>query len=1210
MAQQPLTFEPNLGQSDPAVKFLSRGQGYSLFLTGSEAVLSMTSAAPSSAFSKFGRTASDGLRVKGHPRSPTPIGGERAVVRIALKGAAHAPRIIGVDKMAGRSNYFIGNDPKKWRTDVPNYAKVELKNVYPGIDLIYHGSQQGRLEYDFRLAPGANPNAIRLSFRGAAKLSLNARGDLIVSVGRSKLLEHAPAIYQEGVVGRRTISGGWRLHGAHEASFQTAAYDRTRPIVIDPVLNYSTYLGGSSADVAYAIALDSNGNNYITGLTCSTNFPTMSPAQPNAGGNCDAFVTEISSTGTALLYSTYLGGSSIDEGISIAVDGIGAAYVTGETLSSDFPTTIGPGFGGVGNAFVTKLGANGSLAFSRYLGGSSLDLGLGIALAQGCSANCNPYVVGRTNSSDFPTTTGVYQQTSAATQSGFVTQLSSDGSTLIYSTFLGGPPNPPFDFYGQATRGIAVDGAGDAYVTGGTLDTGFPVTSGAAQTTFGGAVDCYVTKLNPTATAPLLYSTFLGGSGTEDCWSIALLPGCSSNCNAYVNGSTSSNDLPTTTGAAQSSIGGIENGLEAELSADGSQFLYLTYLGGRYNGSFNIAVDSSGDAYATGFTSTDDFPTLDPTQIAPAPNGILFSSTNGFSTIAQSGLPSSAGSVYSMTSDNAGAIYAGTTRNGLFKSVNQGSSFGSTGITSGFVSALAFDPSTNALYAGRDIGLVKSTNGGATFTPDSILPTLGNTRVLSIAAIPCVSCASGHSTVLAGTVNGVFASSDGGVTFGATPAIPSTFVYSLISDPNNTANSTSIVYAGTNKGLFQSTDGGMTFNSFFLPWGDVIALAADGTTNPTTFYMAFSTFTIGIIASDFSTFFRPFQPDQDFFSLAIDTSTTIPTAYAASTSGYIYTSTDRGITWVSTNLAGQPAALTLVSVLPPDYFASEFLEDHATVTELNPTGTALDFSTYLQGASQDVAYGIAVDPAGTRIHVAGITASANFPIAPNPGAYQPNLAGDDDAFLSVFGPPAPNAITVNNTTDPASTSGNGFCTLREAINNANAASDTSGGDCAAGTGNDIIFFSVSGTITLVQGTLQPVANTLTIDGTGRTVTVGGASSFQVLVVQSGATLNLNNLTIENGNSSNGSGQGGGIDNEGTLTVTNSTFSGNQAANGGGIENGGMLTVTNSTFSANQAADGSGIENNGTATVTNSTFFGNTATGGGGGISNGGLLTIT
>ena len=200
----------------------------------------------------------------------------------------------------------------------------------------------------------------------------------------------------------------------------------------------------------------------------------------------------------------------------------------------------------------------------------------------------------------------------------------------------GGPPNPPFDFYGQATRGIAVDGAGDAYVTGGTLDTGFPVTSGAAQTTFGGAVDCYVTKLNPTATAPLLYSTFLGGSGTEDCWSIALLPGCSSNCNAYVNGSTSSNDLPTTTGAAQSSIGGIENGLEAELSADGSQFLYLTYLGGRYNGSFNIAVDSSGDAYATGFTSTDDFPTLDPTQIAPAPNGILFSSTNGFSTIAQS----------------------------------------------------------------------------------------------------------------------------------------------------------------------------------------------------------------------------------------------------------------------------------------------------------------------------------------------------------------------------------------------------------------------------------------------------------------------------------------------------------------------------------------------------------------------------------------------
>ncbi len=286
MSKQPLSFEPNLGQSDPAVKFLSRGQGYSLFLTGGEAVLSMRHAAPRDvgfshsaiaaplfAFSKRGKAASDGLRVKAHPRSPLTTGGQSAVVRIALKWAARAPQISGVDRMAGRSNYFIGNDPKKWHTDVPNYAKVELKNVYPGIDLIYHGSAQGQLEYDFRLAPGADPNAIRLSFRGADNLSLNERGDLIVSVGKSKLVEHAPAIYQESGGGRRTIAGGWRLHGAHEAGMQVAAYDRTQPIVIDPVLTFSTYLGGSAADGALAVASDASSNAYVTGFACSANFP-------------------------------------------------------------------------------------------------------------------------------------------------------------------------------------------------------------------------------------------------------------------------------------------------------------------------------------------------------------------------------------------------------------------------------------------------------------------------------------------------------------------------------------------------------------------------------------------------------------------------------------------------------------------------------------------------------------------------------------------------------------------------------------------------------------------------------------------------------------------------------------------------------------------------------------------------------------------------
>src|SRR5208283_2543515 len=323
LSKLPLSFEPNLGQSDPHVQFLSHGQGYTLFLTAGDAVLSMRGSAqpvaggshnriaePSFTFSNRRKTASNGLRAKPQPRYLLPSGGERgalgkagrsSVVRIALKRAARAPQIEGVDRMAGRSNYFIGNDPKKWHTDVPNYAKVELKNVYPGIDLIYHGSAQAQLEYDFRLAPGADPNAIRLGFSGAGKLALNERGDLIVSVGESKLVEHAPAIYQDSGSARRTVAGGWKLRGAHEASFQVAGYDRSKPIVIDPVLLYSTYLGGSGfsagvGDQGYGIAVDPLGFAYVTGATSSTDFPTLNAFHNScpscSSGGVAAFVTK------------------------------------------------------------------------------------------------------------------------------------------------------------------------------------------------------------------------------------------------------------------------------------------------------------------------------------------------------------------------------------------------------------------------------------------------------------------------------------------------------------------------------------------------------------------------------------------------------------------------------------------------------------------------------------------------------------------------------------------------------------------------------------------------------------------------------------------------------------------------------------------------------------------------------------------------------
>ncbi len=534
-AKLPMSFEPNLGQSDPQVRFLSRGQGYTLFITPSEAVLSMRSPSKNShpdslASSRAkSRKTAPGIRRAASTRgndTKKDGAGESAVVRIALKGAARAPQIEGVDRMAGRSNYFIGNDPKKWHTDVPNYAKVELKSAYPGIDLIYHGSAQAQLEYDFRLAPGADSNAIRLGFSGAGKLALNEQGDLIVSVGESKLVEHAPAIYQETGGGRRTVAGGWKLRGAHEAGFQVAGYDRSKPIVIDPVLLYSTYLGGSGdfiGDQGNGIAVDSFRDAYVTGTTASTDFPTLN-AFHNSCSSCSsgrtaAFVTKFnpSASGAAsLLYSSYFGGSVGESGYGIAVDSLGNAYVTGFTSSPDFPTKNAfQGSCASGEcAFVAKLNpaavGPASLLYSTYLGGAGGDVGDAIAV----DSAGNAYVTGFTHSIANSSCTGsgapalcctgsgtgtcvafptlnAYQSTCPSVYgpnscfAAFVAKLNpslSGTPSLLYSSYLGGSGGSTG---GDQGNGVAVDSAGFVYVTGVTYSTDFPALN-AFQSAMGG----------------------------------------------------------------------------------------------------------------------------------------------------------------------------------------------------------------------------------------------------------------------------------------------------------------------------------------------------------------------------------------------------------------------------------------------------------------------------------------------------------------------------------------------------------------------------------------------------------------------------------------------------------------------------------------------------------------------------------------------------
>ena len=411
-----------------------------------------------------------------------------------LIGANPRPEVLGLEELPGKSHYFIGNDPKKWHTNIPHYARVRYEEVYPGVDLVYYGTPR-QLEYDFVVASGADPSAITLGFQGANRLEIDAQGDLMVHSGMGgQLRQRRPLIYQEVNRVRREIRGDYVLRGKHEVGFQVGHYDASRPLIIDPVLLVSsTFLGGSDFDSGRGIAVDPRGNAYVMGETRSVGFPTTAGAfDTSFNSEFDAFVIKLNPAGSELVYSTFLGGSFNDVedfGLDIAVDPRGNAYVTGLTNSADFSTTPGAFatfLNGDYDVFVTKLNPAGSkLRYSTFLGGNAFEQGFGIALdSQG-----NAYVSGFTCSTDFPTTAGAFDTSLNGNCDPFVTKLNPAGSNLRYSTFLGGNA---FDEGGR----IAVDSQGNAYVSGFTCSTDFPTTAGAFDTSFNGICDAFVTKLN------------------------------------------------------------------------------------------------------------------------------------------------------------------------------------------------------------------------------------------------------------------------------------------------------------------------------------------------------------------------------------------------------------------------------------------------------------------------------------------------------------------------------------------------------------------------------------------------------------------------------------------------------------------------------------------------------------------------------------------
>ncbi|HXR04409.1 MAG TPA: SBBP repeat-containing protein, partial [Verrucomicrobiae bacterium] len=634
----PLYFETNHGQTDPSMPFLARGRDSRFLISPAEARIVLRSAA-----------------------GP-------ATVRMQFVGANPRAHVHGAAELPGKINYLTGNDPAHWHTGLPLFAKVRVEEMYPGIGLVYYGNEE-HLEYDFEIAPGANPDAIRIHFDGVDKIAVTPQGGLVLSLNGGEIQQLRPVLYQTVNGVRREIAGGYRLADAHTVAFSVGSYDHSQTLVIDPVLSFSTYFGGNSGDIAWAVKLDTNGFVYIAGQTFSSQFannvPLSTPGvfQPNYQGGSlagDAFVAKFDHSGQNLIYFTYLGGSDDDVAYALAVDAAGHAYVAGATDSTNFPVVNaipgGTNIGGTFNqyaraylsdAFVAELDGDGAnLIYSTYLGGSAADAAYGIAL----DSSNDAYVTGFTYSTNFPTSTNAFQKQLAATNSAFssyfyanafITEISAGGGTLLYSTFFGGTNY-------DAGRGIAVDGSNYVYVTGFTDSTNFPTTNAiyqvlyqtdfpgttnqvvltnlvngsllnGAMTNMGNAFDAFVIKFAPSF-SELVYSTFLGGTNNDQAYAIA----ADNNGNAYVTGWTVSTNFPNTV-----TITNLQNGLTNNLTygyavvtnvfltqitnGTSAGIGYSAVFGGTsfaIDVGYGVALDPAGNVFVTGGTSSTNFPVL------------------------------------------------------------------------------------------------------------------------------------------------------------------------------------------------------------------------------------------------------------------------------------------------------------------------------------------------------------------------------------------------------------------------------------------------------------------------------------------------------------------------------------------------------------------------------------------------------------------------
>jgi len=634
-AALPLGFEPNQGQADPQVKYMARANGYTLFLTQSEAVFSFRAKSSSG----IERAIGHGHRFS-QPKAAGPEENETSTVGMRLVGGNPKAQLETREVLPGKTNYYVGNKPANWHANVPQYARVCYKDVYPGVDLAYYGDRS-RLEFDFIVAPESSPEPIALAFSGTQGITTDASGDLVVSSAAGNAVLHKPVAYQKVNGGRQPVAARFALKQGNRVNFELGNYDHSRELIIDPSVVYATYLGGANEDEVFALAVDSANNVFVTGESDSTSgWPASAGGNVAASHSFDVFVTKLTSSG-ALSYTTFVGGSNADSGLAITVDSFHAAYVTGITQSTDFPvsgTAPQPTGGGGGNctntkkvsapcsdAFAFKLDANGVSVWATYIGGSNDDDGYAIAL----DSAGNAWVAGDSFSGDFypighasatlETNFNNGGTLNPPADDGFVVEINPAGTgPFLFATYLGGS-------FGDQINGIAIDSTNNVYVAGETNSTDFPTTTGAYQKTCGSDAKCnangstsfydaFVTKI-ATGGASLSYSTYIGGSSDDYAFAIAL----DGSGNAYLTGETTNDDssttpavpFPTTNGAFSTAYNAAasSNAFVTELNPAGSSLVYSSFLGGSvedFGG--GIAIDSFGDTYVTGMTQSADFP--------------------------------------------------------------------------------------------------------------------------------------------------------------------------------------------------------------------------------------------------------------------------------------------------------------------------------------------------------------------------------------------------------------------------------------------------------------------------------------------------------------------------------------------------------------------------------------------------------------------------